>query len=586
VSPQNDITRPRIAAQLEKILASGMFSQSERMCRFLRMVVEYSTSDRADELKEYPIGLQVFDRKPSFDPRVDPIVRVEAGRLRRKLTKYYETEGVADEILIELPKGTYVVRFRRQHPVAQHSVTNAPPAPPAPKQNAAIAVVPFANLSPGEESQYFSDGLTQELILGLTRVSGLRVVAWTSAAQLRGADDFLSIGTRLNVGTALTGSIRTAGDRVRVTAQLIDTSDSSYLWSEAYDRRLSDLFQIQDDISRCIVDTLRLRLAHRLSYSAHRPAAWNNEALDLYFKGRFAWSQRTSAGLMLSVSLLERVLQLEPEFALGWAALADAFALLADYGIVSASESMPGAKQAALRAVELDPDLGEAWTSLGLVFGNYEWDREEAERCYRRAILLNPGYSTVHQWYAVDHLVVLQRFREAEAEIALARQLDPWSTIILEGDAFIKVLQRRYDDAIVVYREALAIDPKFYKSWTSIGRALIQQGRYAEAIESLERGRRLGGEIPNILGALGQAHGLSGNHEKARECLGQLQGSPSTSHAIVYLGLGEHDSALDALERACERRESSLNQLKVHPVYDPLRNSPRFEALLRRIGLI
>jgi TolB-like protein/Tfp pilus assembly protein PilF len=452
-------------------------------------------------------------------------------------------------------------------------------------------VVPFANLTPGEANQYFSDGLTQELILGLTRVAGLRVVAWTSAAQLRGENDFPAVGKRLNVGTVLTGTIRTAGDRVRVTAQLINTSDSSYLWTEAYDRQVCDLLQIQDEISRSIVDTLRLRLTGRLSYSAQRPAAWNEEALNLYFKGRFEWSLRTAAGLRKSVVLLEKAIHLEPAFGLGWAALADSFALLADYAIMSPEDAMPRAKQAALRAIELDPELGEAWTSLALVAGIYEWDREEAERCYRRAILLNPGYSTVHHWYAVDHLVMVGRFEEAEAEVALSRQLDPWSTIIIEGVAFIQMLQRRYDDAIASYQEALAINPNFYKSWTSIGRVLIQKGQYKEATEMLEKGRSLAGDIPNILGALGQAHAMLGDRAKAEEFLIQLQKStigkktPWFPTAVIYIGLGEKNLALDALERACERRETPLNGLKVHPLFDSLRDSPRFHALLQRTRL-
>jgi TolB-like protein/Tfp pilus assembly protein PilF len=580
-----EISPASVAAQLQRILASTPFAQSERMCRFLRMVVEYSLENRDSELKEYPIGLQVFDRKAAFDPRSDPIVRVEARRLRGKLADYYENEGSGDEILIELPKGAYSVKFSRK------GRANGPmaPVPPQPApDSAAVAVMPFANLTPGEENQYFSDGLTQELILGLTRVSGLRVVAWTSAAQLRGEQDFEAVGKRLKVGTVLTGSIRAAGERVRVTAQLISTADSSYLWTEAYDRQVCDLLQIQDEISRSIVDTLRLRLTGRLSYSGQRPAGWNEEALNLYFKGRFEWNRRTTDSLRRSVVLLERAVHLEPAFALGWAGLADSFTLLADYGITNPEDSMPRAKRAALRAIELDPDLGEAWNSLALVVGIYEWEHDEAERCYRRCIQLNPGYSTVHHWYAVDHLVMLGRFEEAEAEIALARQLDPWSTIIIEGVAFVQMLQSCYDEAIATSREALAINPDFYKSWTSIGRTLIQKGQHQEAIEMLEKGRTLGGDMPNILGALGQAHALLGNRAKAHEFLTQLRHPPAgqrisgVAEAIIYIGLGEQEMALDALERACERRETALIGLKVHPVYDCLRDSPRFQALLRR----
>ncbi|HVW84475.1 MAG TPA: tetratricopeptide repeat protein [Bryobacteraceae bacterium] len=581
--PESAIPKSSILEQLERILASGAFAQSERMCRFLRLVVEYSLENRGVELKEYLIGLRVFDRKSSFDPRVDPIVRVEARRLRSKLQQFYERDGSEDDIRIELPKGNYAAQFSRRE-------AEAPEIPARPGE-AAIAVIPFANLTPEEENDYFSDGLTQELILGLTRVPGLRVVAWTSAAQLRGEHDFQAIGKRLNVGAVLTGSVRKAGNRVRVTAQLIDTANSSYLWSEAYDRELRNLLQIQDEISRAIVATLRIRLADRLPFPAIRRAAWNFEAHNLYLKGRFEWNQRTPERLRGSVGLFQQSIELEPEFALGWAGLADAYTLLADYGVTSSEESMPKAKHAALRALELEPSLGEAWASLALVLGLYEWDRDEAEECYLKGISLNPGYSTVHHWYSVDHLVVLGRFDEAEAEIRRSRMLDPWSTIIIEGDAFIQMLRGRYDEAIRLYGEALAIDPKFYKSWTSTGRALIQKGQYEEGIRMLEKGRALVGDVPNILGALGQAHALNGNADKAREILQELRSPsregivPFTCMAIVHLGLGETDQALDALERACERRETPLNGLKVHPVYDGLRGHPRFEALLRRVRL-
>src|ERR1700688_3581545 len=332
VSPENDIAQSSILAQLERILASAAFAQSDRMCRFLRMVVEYSLENRAGELKEYPIALQVFDRKPSFDPRMDPIVRVEARRLRTKLGHYYEREGVDDEIRIELPKGNYAVRFSRRPASAPVAVERVMEKAAASSSEAAVAVIPFANLSPDEENDYFSDGLTQELILGLTRVPGLSVVAWTSAAQLRGEHDFQAVGKRLNVVAVLTGSIRKAGSRVRVSAQLIDTADSCYLWTEAFDRQLRDLLQIQDEISRAIVGTLRIHLAARLSSPALRPAAYNFETINLYLKGRFEWNRRMPDGMRRSLRFFEQAIELEPGFALAWAGLADAWTLLADYG--------------------------------------------------------------------------------------------------------------------------------------------------------------------------------------------------------------------------------------------------------------
>ena len=572
-----------VRKQLERILANSEFAQSERMCRFLRLAVEYSLGNRAGELKEYLIGVEVFDR-PAFDPRVDPIVRVEARRLRSKLEKYYEGEGARDEILIALPKGGYAAVFAsRQAETRKQSVRPA---------DATIAVVPFSNLSPGGDWDYFSDGLTQELIHGLTRVQGLRVVAWNSAVQLRGATyDIHAIGKQLSVAAVLTGSVRRAGSRVRISVQLIDTGTNYYLWSETYDRELDDLLQIQDQIGRAIVGALRITLADHLALPVLRKAAFPFEAHNLYLKGRFEWNKRTAAGLRLSVEYFEKAIAIDDTFALAWAGLADGFTLLADYSLMAPAEAMPKAKHAAQRALELDPSRGEAWASLALIASLFEWEWEIAETHYLRAIELNPGYATVHMWYGIDHLAQLGRFEEAYREIELARQMDPWSSMNIESEGFLHLLAKEYDAAIQFYREALAVDRTFYKVWTSLGRALIQKGEYEEAIRMLEKGRSLGGAIPNVLAALGQAHALAGRPERARSFLEELRtlaGSrhvSSTCYAIIHMGLGEKELALQALETGCDRRELPMAALAVHPAYDSLRDEPRFAALVERLGL-
>jgi TolB-like protein/Tfp pilus assembly protein PilF len=586
---ENTFAASEVLEQLERILANGEFAQSERMSRFLRLAVEYSLEKRGAELKEYLIATEVFDRKPSFDSRLDPIVRVEARRLRSKLLKYYEGEGSEDEIVIELPKGSYAAVFspRRQ---ASHAAPSRAAHAPA---GGAIVVLPFVNLSAEEENEYFSDGLTQELILKLTRVEGLRVVAWNSAAQLRGAShDIPAIGRQLNVGAVLTGSVRRAGNRVRIAVQLIETATNLYLWSEAYDRELDDLLQLQDEISRAIASTLRIKLADRLSLPAPHTAVRNFEAHNLYLKGRFHWNKRTGEGLRRSVQYFERALALDETSALGWAGLADAYSLLADYGQVPPAEAMPRAKQAAEKAIALDPSMGEAWTSLALIRSSYEWDWEGSEMCYRRAIELNPGYATAHLWYGADFLAVRGRFEEARRECELARHFDPLSNIIMETDGFLHLMMRRYDEAIDAYREVVDLDANYYKGWASIGRALIQKGQYREAIGMLEKARSLGGDIPSVLGALGQAYALAGRRDWARALLEKLNTAAKTSYitsscfAIIHIGLEETEQALAALEAGCERRDLPLLNLNVHPVYDSLRGEPRFTALLCRMKLV
>jgi len=588
VKPENhsnaSLATRSIEDQLQRILASKAFTPSARMSRFLRFAVELTLRGEAEQLKEYVLGVEVFDRSPSYDPRVDPIVRVEARRLRSKLTSYYDGEGRGDELIIDFPKGTYAPVFR------QRSATHAA-APVQPPRTDAIAVLPFSNLSAEPDTEYFSDGLTEELIHGLTKLDGLMVVAWSSAARLKGQPyDIREIGRQLNVCCVLVGSVRSSGERLRVMVQLVDTSSGRYLWTETYDRKIEDLFAIQEEISRAIVQTLQPRLVTpAIRHGEHSPECL--EAYNLYLKGRFQWNKRTAEGLKRSVQHFEQAIGLDPGFALGYAGLADAYTLLADYGLVNSGDIMPAAKSAARKALEIDPTLAEAHTSLGLIRSIYDWEWAEAETHYRRAMELNPGYATTHYWFAVDYLGTMGRTDEAFAEIELAQQLDPLSPIIREGKGYLLMLSRRYDEAIEEYRQLLDLDCFFYKGFTSMGRAYAQKGMYEEAITMLQKGRSLAGEIPSILGALGQTYALLRRPDDARRLLDELaelakrRHVSSTCFALIHLGLGEKERALEWLETGLRGRETALSALKAHPAYDGLRGEPRFHALLQKLGL-
>jgi TolB-like protein/Flp pilus assembly protein TadD len=569
-----------VRRQLDRISLSELFSRSPRMSRFLRFTVERSLEGHAEELKEYLLGVEVFDRKPDYDSRIDPIVRVEARRLRAKLRSYYDTEGRDDELIIEFPTGGYVPVFRLRG--------EAPPLEREEEQpRTTIAVLPFANLSPDSDNEYFSDGLTQELIHGLTKVAGLRVVAWHSAARMKGhQDDIFTIGERLKVGTVLTGSVRRSADHLRIAAQLVDTSNGYYLWSETYDRELRDLFAIQEEISCAIIKTLKVRLAG--GRTTARPPQ-NLEAYSHYLRGRFYWNQRTLDGLRKSVQCYEQALALEPELAVCYAGVADSYTVMAEYGLVHPNEGMPKARSAAETALALDPLLAEAHTSLGLIRSAYDWKWTEGGNHYRRAMELNPGYATAHHWYAVDYLAMLGRNAEARAEIDAACQLDPLSPIILEGKGYLRLIAGEYDAAFALLREVAELEPGYAKGYAAMGRVRIQQGRYQEAIALLHKAREVGGDVPSVLAALGQTHALAGNRDQARTLVGEIRSLAercyisATCHAIVHLGLGENDVALDWLERGCARRDLSLLSLKVHPLYDPLRNDPRFQCLVSAV---
>ncbi|HEV2200800.1 MAG TPA: tetratricopeptide repeat protein [Bryobacteraceae bacterium] len=577
-----------IRAQVRRIAASRFFARSRRLCRFLHFSVEQTLAGDASCVKEQLVGIEVFDRKPDYDPRVDPIVRVEARRLRSKLKQYYDAAGPSDAVRIEFPVGSYAPRF---FPFGAGS-----PAAHKASGETSIAILPFANLTPADlapegPDDYFSDGLTEELIRLLTRVEGLRIVSWHSAVQLRGREqDLEAVRRELGAGNVLRGSVRRTADRVRVSVYLIETSAGAYLWSEVYDRSLRDLFAIQEEIARSIVDRLRLALAapRRDASGGHRP---NLACYNLCLQGRFHANRRTKEGLEKSVACYDQAIAADPSCAFAHAGLADAYSLLADYSVVRPSEVMPPAREAALRALKLDPNSAEANVSLAFIRSLFDWEWADAETLYRRAIAANPGYARARHWYGLDFLTLRGRFDEAREQLECARSLDPLSQIVREGLGTMAMMRRDFEPALRAFEELMELDPTFYKGYAASGRVLSLMGRYDEAVAMFENARRIAGGLPNIVAALGQTLGLAGRRDAAFACLRQLQ-DPATDNAssplrlaMVNIGLGETCAALDHMERACELRELGVPWFGVHPVYDPVRGEPRFQAILRRVGL-
>lgn len=569
-----------IRRQLEKIAAHGLFARSERMVRFLRLAVERTLEGKADELKEYLIGVEVFDRPSSYDPRVDPIVRVEARRLRSKLKAYYAGDGNNDPVRIEFRTGGYAPQIRL---LGDGRAASRPDIH-------TIAVLPFANLSASAENDYFSDGLTEELIHALTRLRGMRVVAWNSAARLRGVEqDMQEVRRQLQVANVLTGSVRIAGPSLRVRAQLIDIATGVYLWSETFDRPMQDVFAIQEEIARNIVRTLRLQLSSGAEAALLARPHTSVSSYDYYLKGRYHLHRRTPDDLARGLQYFEAAVAVDPDSALAHAGLADAYVLLVDYGLLHPTKGVPKVRAAATRAIELDPTLADAYPSLAVIRAHWDREWQDAEDLYRKAIGLNPGCATAHHWLATDFLAVVGRLDEGELELEIALQLDPLSSIIHEGRASFSIWRRQYDEAVRRYCEIREFDPTFYKAYTGLGRVYALQGKYTDALAMLEKGRALAGDVPNILGAMGEIFALSGDKASARGILAQLTARaldsyvPSTCFARVHSGLGEAERALDWLEKGCEQRELPMAMLKVHPVYDPLRDEPRFQAVIERM---
>jgi TolB-like protein len=437
----NQLSTESIRTQLGKILSSNAFARSERLTRFLSFAVGQTLEGRGHHLKEFVIGVEVFDKTDKYDPRMDPIVRVEARRLREKLRKYYETEGREDPLYITFPTGSYVPLIEMRDVVALS------PAGASGAENA-IAVLPFANRSSDQENEYFSDGLTEELINALTKVEGLRVVAWSSAFQLKGkARDIRRIGEQLRVRAVLEGSVRRTADRLRITAQLVDARNGHYIWSETYERALKDVFAVQDEISDAIVGALRIKLVGRAGRSLVTRYTQNLQAYHLYLKGRFYWNKRTEEDFYKALGFFEQTIQIDPMYAPAYSGMADAYIMLGEHGSVPALSVIAKAKCAASQALAIDPSLAEAQVSLGSVAALYEWDWRTAERHFRRAIELNPSYPTAHHWYGYDYLTPLGRLDEAIAELEQAHRLDPLSLIIATSLGTIYDMARKHERA-------------------------------------------------------------------------------------------------------------------------------------------
>jgi TolB-like protein/Flp pilus assembly protein TadD len=578
------ISSAQAYAQLQKILEDSLFSRTQRMSRFLRFGVEHALAGTGHQVKEYLVGVDVFDRPKDYDPRVDPIVRVEARRLRAKLRSYYASSGNSDELIIDFPKGAYAAELH-----LRSSAQSIVPAPEAPCETS-IAVLPFANLAAGQEEDYFSDGLTEELILHLTRMRGLRVVAWYSASRFRGREEDLNeIRSQLKVGVVLRGSVRRTESRVRVTVQLIDAASGAFLWADAFERGMHDMVAIQQEIAHSIAATLRPALG-----TAEEPAEssrkLNPECYNLCLEARFHANRRNAEGLQRSVLCYQRAIEKDPHSAPAHAGLADAYSLLADYGVLHPSHVMPLAESAARQALELDENSAEAFNSLAFIQATFHWNWSEAENLYRRAISLNPSYARAHHWLGSDLLAVLGRMDEAEAEVRIAIELDPLSLIVHEGVGYIQLLRRNYEAALESHRRLADLDPMFYKAHSSIGRVLCQMKRYDQAIEAFEKALALGGAVPSTLAAMGQALALAGRKNDARKCLAELETMALTRYvtsscfAVVHLGLGEISKSLHWLENSCAQHELATKAIIVHPLWDPLRGEPRFQALVQRIA--
>ena len=454
-----------------------------------------------------------------------------------------------------------------------------------------VAVLPFINASPDAENEYLSDGITDELIVALAKVEGLRVSSRTSVFALKGkAQDVRAIGALLGASVVLEGTVRKAGERLRITAQLSSTDDGQLLWSQRYDRTFEDVFAIQDEIANTIVSTLRATTFASLETPVARRHTENVRAHSLYLRGRHAWNKRTQEGVFEAIDFFEQAIAEDAGYALAYTGLADSFALLLDYRSVPVKEWHERAKVYARKALALDDSLAEAHTSLAWSLFIYDWDWDAATHEFRRAIELDPQYATAHQWHAFS-LASRGRLDDALLEGHVAQELDPASVSIRRTLGWLYYYARRYDQASYHLSRALEMNPEAEETYRVLGLALANQGDLVEAARVLREAITLRGAGSYAIATLGYVLARSGNREEALTHLHDLEQRAASGYvspvafATLYIGLGDVDRALDWTERAWEERRGWVAYLRVNPIFDSLRESPRFDALVEKMRL-
>jgi len=454
-----------------------------------------------------------------------------------------------------------------------------------------LAILPLINAGGDPDTEYLSDGITESIINNLSQLPNLRVMARSTVFRYKGKDvDPQTVGQELGVRAALTGRVLQRGDLLIIKAELVDADDGSHLWGEQYNRKLSDIFTIEEEISREISDKLRLKLSGAEKKQLTKRYTENTRAYQFYLKGRFYWNKRTEDGLKKGIEYFQRAIEMDPVYALAYAGLADSYNILVSYSALAPKDAFPMAKVAAIRALELDDKLAEAHTSLAFVKFGYDWDFAEAERGFKKAIQLNPGYAFAHNFYAVM-LAGLGRFDEAFAHITKAQELDPLSLPINTNLGWLLYLAHRYDESIQQYLKTIELDEGFGLAHRRLAQTYERKQMYSEAASEFKKAITLSGEDVEWLSAHGHFYAILGETDKANEVLKRLETLAKSRYvpaylvARIYLGLGDIDRAFELLDKAVEERYGYLAYLNVEPLFDSVRSDPRFAEIVRRVGL-
>ncbi len=579
-----ELSPEHVRSALERLLSSEQFRSSPRASRFLRFIVETALGGRQNTLKEYVLGVEVFDRGTDFDPTTDTIVRVEATKLRRRLDEYYGGPGAVDPVVISMPKGGYAPHFR------PGSHATAPQARPV-RDAVSIAVLPFVNLSSDAADAFWADGLTDELTSVLSRVSGLRVISRTSAAAFRDRNmDVRSIGGALGAAMLMEGSMRRQSDRVRVSAQLTEVATGVHLWSGIIERKVSDAWAVQEEIAKAVVDGAHVELTSGEQRRIARRHTAHGEAFELYLRGCHALDRFDARSQRDALTLFERSAAADPEYALPLLGIARSNRNLVILAAAPPKDVVPHAKTALEKALEVDPEFAEAHSLLASLIARHEWDWAKAEHHHRMALRLAPNTAEVHDEYATSYLAPRGRIEEALAENRIARQLDPLSAQLARSYVLILILARRLPDAERDAKMILAQRPDdgFVRLMLALalhgqrrmGDALVEYKRLYEDDPSIQHEAF----VADVLARLGEREPALGLLQRLRET-SDHEFVPAMVIAWLHLHLGDVEAALTAIEQAYENREFELLLAKTGYGFDPFREHPRFRAVVDRLGL-
>lgn len=568
-----------VQQQLDRILGSATFRQVDRLRRFLKFVVLESLAGRQDELKEYVVGIQVFGKEASFDPRADPVVRVQARRLRARLVRYYVEEGQGDEVLIDLPKGGYSPAFaRREAGVARRRTLGT-----AIVNRNTACVLAFEDHSADGGLRYFCRGLRDEIINRLSSLSNLRVLAWDgSEATGRPGGE---------AAVVVTGSVRSSGERLRVTTQFLDGATGCYLWSASIDGSAADVFGTQERVAAAVAEKLGSQLVELSTPGTRGPGTVNLAAYNLYLQGRYHLSQRTEEGLRKAVEFFDKSLAEDAEYGRAHAGLSDAYALLAHYGVLGPADVWTKVASSAATAVMLDGSSAEAHTSLAHAKATQDWDWLAAEQGFRRAMALDPRYATAPHWYSTTVLVPTGRLGDAVSRMLLAQSLDPVSTIIARDVAMMYYYNRDFDLALEQCDNAIELNPHFPPTYMTLAFVQEQRGELDESEAALERAVSLARQSPRTLAALGRLFAITGRRRHAIKTLHDLEAIARDRYvapfelACLHFSLGHVDESCECLAKAIDDRNFELLAIKADPRLESLRTHPRLAPLVARVGV-